>query len=184
MTFYTVGGLIKRGLPILVITCFMAVAVGQILAAEETILIKYPALLIMTPVLMKIGGDTGGMLGCRLSSAFHLGFTGNIKNSPVIKNSLIAAVIVGFASTVFVCLVVWAIEIYSGRNTPVTMLFIVGMVVYAIDFFIVYSITVMLSFASHKYGLDPDDAVIPIIASLGDLAGVSGIFISIVILSL
>jgi len=184
MTYYTVKGLVKRGLPILILTCFIAVLVGQILSAEEQILVKYPAILIMVPVLMKIGGDTGGMLGARLSSALHLGFSVSLRKSPVVRNSFIAAAIVGLISTIFACVIVWFIDIYSGRYIPFYTLFVVGIFVYTLNLFIVYLTTVVLSLASHKYGLDPDDTVIPLVASLGDLSGVVGIFIAIVVLSL
>ncbi|MBW6496489.1 MAG: class II fructose-bisphosphate aldolase, partial [Burkholderiaceae bacterium] len=41
-------------------------------------LISMPVLLIMIPALIKIGGDTGSMLGARLSSAFHMGLGSHI----------------------------------------------------------------------------------------------------------
>jgi len=184
MTYYTINGLIKRGLPILIITCFLAVGVGQIMGAEEHILVSWPTLLIMLPVLMKIGGDTGSMFGARLSSAFHLGFSNNIKDNPVIRNNLIAVLIIGFVSIVFVCIVAFLIDFYRGGHTPVLLLITVSACVYLIDVVFVYTMTIALSFISHRYGLDPDDTVIPIIASLGDLSGVVGVFIAVLLLYL
>lgn len=40
----------------------------------------------------------------------------------------------------------------------------------------------IISFASYKYGLDPDDTVIPVIATLGDIVGVAGILMALNIL--
>ena len=182
MTYYTIGGLVKRGLPILILTCFMAVIVGQILGREEDILVSYPTLLIMLPVVMKIGGDTGSMFGARLSSAFHLGFSNKIRHNPVVRNNMIAVMIIGLVSSLFVCAAARLIDIYRGFDTPFAMIFAVSLCVYLLDVFFVYTMTVALSFASHRYGLDPDDTVIPVIASLGDLAGVVGVFIAAVLM--
>jgi len=72
MTYYTIKGLVKGSLPVLFLTCFMAIIVGLLLRYQENVLIEYPTLLILMPVLLKIGGDTGSMLGSRLSSRFTL----------------------------------------------------------------------------------------------------------------
>lgn len=93
--YYTVTGIIQRGLPVLLITCVMGIIVGQILNSREKSLISMPAILILIPSLIKIGGDTGSMLGARLSSAFHMGLGDNLRSNPVVRNSVIAASIVG-----------------------------------------------------------------------------------------
>ena len=41
-----------------------------------------------------------------------------------------------------------------------------------------------IAFASHRFGIDPDDTVIPLIASLGDLVGVMGIFVALHLLEI
>ena len=53
---------------------------------------------------------------------------------------------------------------------------------YFFDIIFVYIITIILSLFCHKYGLDPDDIVIPLVSSFGDLAGVVGIMVSIFII--
>lgn len=180
MSYYTVSGLVKGGLPILIVTCFMAIIVGLLLGYQEDILIEYPTLLILMPVLLKIGGDTGSMLGSRLSSAFHLGLSSGIRNNPVVRNSVIAAVIVAVTSSVFVSVVVYGINLFLGYGTSIELIFGVSFIVVVLDILIVYTAAIGLSFLSHKTGLDPDDIVIPIVASTGDLVGVVGIMIAVV----
>ncbi|WNY27180.1 magnesium transporter [Methanolapillus ohkumae] len=184
MTYYTVRGLVKNGLPILFVTCFMAIFVGLLLRYQEDVLIEYPTLLILMPVLLKIGGDTGSMLASRLSSAYHLGLSSKIRKNPVVRNSVIAAVIVAVFSGIFISLVIYVINIYLGYGTSLFLIMSVSAIVVTFDILIVYSVTVGLSYISHKAGLDPDDTVIPVVASLGDLVGVVGMMISAILFGL
>ena len=184
MSYYTITGLVKGGLPILILTCFMAITVGLLLGYQEDILIEYPTLLILLPVLFKIGGDTGSMLGSRLSSAFHLGLSSSIRNNPVVRNSVIAAIIVAVVSSAFVSVVVYGINLFLGYGTSISLIFGISFIVITLDIFIVYTTAVGLSFLSHKTGLDPDDIIIPVVASTGDVVGVIGIMIAIVVFGL
>ncbi|MDR2944559.1 MAG: magnesium transporter [Methanosarcinales archaeon] len=184
MSYYTVKGLVKGGLPVLIVTCFMAIIVGLLLGYQENILIEYPTLLILMPVLLKIGGDTGSMLGSRLSSAFHLGLGQRIFNNPVIRNSLIAAIIVAVISSAFVSTIVYFVNLILGYGTSAFLIFGVNFIVVLLDIIIVYTIAVGLSSLSHRSGLDPDDVVIPTVASMGDLVGVIGIMAAIIVFGL
>lgn len=184
MSYYTVKGLVKGGLPILIVTCFMAIIVGLLLGYQEDILIEYPTLLILMPVLLKIGGDTGSMLGSRLSSAFHLGLSQRVLNNPVVRNSVIAAIIVAVVSSLFVSIIVYSINLVLGYGTSAALIFGVSFIVVVLDIIIVYTVAVGFSALSHKIGIDPDDVVIPIVASMGDLVGVIGIMIAMIVFGL
>ena len=182
--YYTVGGIIKRGMPVLLITCVIGIIVGQILNSREKDLLSMPALLVLIPSLIKIGGDTGSMLGARLSSAFHMGLAGHISRNPVVINSVIAACIVGFISSLSVSVLVWLVSRLLGFWMPYLILLKISLIAVSIELIVVYSATVGIAFASHRFGIDPDDTVIPFIATLGDLVGVIGIFISLHILNI
>lgn len=182
--YYTVNGIIQRGLPVLFITCIMGILVGQILNSREKNLISMPAILILIPSLIKIGGDTGSMLGARLSSAFHMGLGDNIKSNPVVHNSVIAASIVGFVSSISVTILVFLASSFLGFGMPFFMLLKISSIAVVIELSVVYCATIAIAFISHRFGIDPDDTVIPFIASLGDLVGVTGIFIALHVLNI
>jgi mgtE-like transporter len=182
--YYTVNGIIQRGLPVLVITCIMAILVGQILNSREESLISMPAILILIPSLIKIGGDTGSMLGARLSSAFHMGLGDNLRSNPVVRNSVIAASIVGFVSSISVSILVFLASSLLGFGMPFLTLLEISLIAVIIELSVVYSATVAIAFASHRFGIDPDDTVIPFIASLGDLVGVTGILVALHLLDI
>ncbi len=182
--YYTVNGIIQRGLPVLLITCVMGIIVGQILNSREKSLISMPAILILIPSLIKIGGDTGSMLGARLSSAFHMGLGDNLRSNPVVRNSVIAASIVGFVSSISVSILVFLASNFMGFGMHFLTLLEISLIAVVIELSVVYSATVAISFASHRFGIDPDDTVIPFIASLGDLVGVTGILIALHLLNI
>ena len=182
--YYTIEGIIQRGLPVLIITCIMSILVGQILNSRERKHISMPAILILIPSLIKIGGDTGSMLGARLSSALHMGLGDNLRSNPVVRNSVIAASIVGFISSISVSILVFLASSLFGFGMPLLTLLQISLIAVAIELAVVYSATVAIAFASHRFGIDPDDTVIPFIASLGDLVGVAGILIALNLLEI
>jgi mgtE-like transporter len=183
-SYYTVDGIVRRGLPVLSFTCVIGIIVGQILNSKESSLISMPAILILIPALIKIGGDTGSMLGARLSSAFHMGLGTHIRRNPVVYNSLIAVAIVGLVSSFSVSVLVWLASNLMGFGMPYLTLLEISLIAVSIELVVVYSATIGIAFASHRFGIDPDDTVIPLIATLGDLVGVTGIFVALKMLNL
>jgi mgtE-like transporter len=162
----------------------MGIFVGQILNSREKNLISMPAILILIPSLIKIGGDTGSMLGARLSSAFHMGLGDNLRSNPVVRNSVIAASIVGFVSSISVSILVFLASSFLGFGMPFLTILEISLIAVVIELSVVYCATVAIAFISHRFGIDPDDTVIPFIASLGDLVGVTGIFIALYVLDI
>ncbi|MFY9200105.1 MAG: magnesium transporter [Methanosarcina flavescens] len=162
----------------------MSILVGQILNSREEHLISMPAILILIPSLIKIGGDTGSMLGARLSSALHMGLGDNLRSNPVVRNSVIAASIVGFISSISVSILVFLASNLFGFGMPLLTLLQISLIAVAIELTVVYSATVAIAFASHRFGIDPDDTVRPFIASLGDLVGVAGILTALHLLNI
>jgi mgtE-like transporter len=177
VTYYTIKGIVRSSIPILVVTSFFGILTGQLMNTRMDSLLSSPVLLLLIPALIKIGGDTGSMLAARLASAFHMGLgTGRIHKNPVVRNSLIAAFIIGMTASVFMSVLVWLAGHYI--HSPVSFFIILQLCMIA-EFFelvVVYAATVGVAVTSHRHGFDPDDTIIPVIATLGDLVGVVAIF--------
>ncbi len=176
MTYYTVKGIVGRGFPILVTTSLIGLITGQILNYRLDQLVSMPIILLLIPSLIKIGGDTGSMLGARISSALHMGLGGHITKNPVVRNSVLAAMIVGLTASAVLSFIIWITGHLLGIGIGLFLLFRICMRAGSIELIVVFSTTVFISFMSHRFGLDPDDTVIPIIATLGDLVVLTGIF--------
>ncbi len=184
MSYYTIKGIVGRGFPILLVTSIIGIFSGQVMNFEIGKLISMPIILVLIPALIKIGGDTGSMLGARLSSSFHMGLGSHLRRNPVVRNSVIAALIVGLSACIFVGIVVWILGEVLGIGIPFLTLMSLCLMAGSFELLVVFSATITIAFTSHRFGVDPDDTVIPLIATLGDLIGVSGIFISMHILNL
>jgi len=184
MTYYTVRGIVGRGLPVLFVTCLIGIVAGQMLNSELDALVSMPALLILIPALIKIGGDTGSMLGARLSSAMHMGLGGDIRKNPVVRNSVRAALIVGITACFVLSGIVWVVSSLMGIGIGFIPLLKICIIAGLLELVVVFSATLAIAFASHRYGFDPDDTVIPLITTLGDIVGVAGIFTALHILQM
>ncbi|WP_210409245.1 magnesium transporter [Methanococcoides sp. NM1] len=179
MSYYTIRSIINRGLPILFLTSLLGLTAGQMLNSQLDNLIAIPTVLLLIPALIKIGGDTGSMLGARLASAFHMGIgTTHIQKNPVVKNSVIAAFIVGMSASVVLSIIAWIIGSFVGNGFGFFTLFKICTISSMFELLAVFSATIAIAFASHRFGIDPDDTVIPIIATLGDLVGITAIFVT------
>lgn len=178
MTYYTIDSIVRRGLPILLLTSLLGLTAGQLMNSQLDNLVAIPTILLLIPALIKIGGDTGSMLGARLASAFHMGIgTTRIHKNPVVKNSVIAALIVGLSASVFLSVIAWMICIFGGGNYfGFFTIFRICIISSIFELIAVFSATIAIAFASHRFGIDPDDTVIPIIATLGDIVGITAIF--------
>lgn len=184
MAYYTIRGIVGRGLPVLLITSIIGIATGQMLNLRFDSLTSIPVLLMMIPAQIKIGGDTGSMLGARLSSAFHMGLGSQVHKNPVIRNSVIAALIVGIAASIALSVIIWLVSAWMNMGMGLSTLFQISMIATLLELIVVLSATIVIAIVSHKYGIDPDDTVIPLIATIGDLAGVFGIFTALSILGI
>ncbi|MEZ5335160.1 MAG: magnesium transporter [Methanolobus sp.] len=160
MSYYTVEGIVKRGFPILLFTSIIGIFSGQILNFEIEKLVSMPIILVLIPALIKIEGDTGSMLGARLASSFHMGLGSHLHRNPVVRNSVLAALIVGISACIFVGFVVWVTGQALGMGMPFITLMALCLMAGCFELFAVFSATVTIAFASHRLGIDPDDTVI------------------------
>ncbi|MBP2031306.1 mgtE-like transporter [Methanohalophilus levihalophilus] len=180
MSYYTIQGIVRSSAPILAFTSIIGIAAGQIMNTRLDSLLSLPILLLLIPALIKIGGDTGSMLAARLASAFHMGLgTTQIHKNPVVRNSLIAAFIVGTSASVAVSVLVWIAGHFLTMSLPFLVIFQLCIIAEIFELIVVYAATLGIAIASHRFGLDPDDTIIPMIATLGDLVGVLAIFATI-----
>ncbi|HIE30931.1 MAG TPA: divalent cation transporter [Methanosarcinales archaeon] len=178
MAYYTVTGIVKRGIPVLLIAAIIGTMAGQILQARQEMLVDFSVLLILIPPLIKIGGDTGSILGARLSSAFHLGLVDSI-GGVVVRNSVLACLLIGYAACLMLSVVVWMAAIALNIEVVYGALLKITLVAGFIDIAIVFAATICIAFLAHRYGLDPDDVVIPITTSIGDIVGIMSVFVAI-----
>jgi mgtE-like transporter len=159
--------------PILLMTGLLGLWAGQILGGRLEGFITMVGLFTLIPPFLEDGGAIGGIVAARLSSKLHMGVLeiGRIPQVAVLRNFFTMHVLGIF---IFSLLGVFAyvINFTFGLSTPglitlVTITLVAGQIMILILNLVSYYSSVI----AFKFGLDPDNVVIPIITSFMDVAG-------------
>jgi mgtE-like transporter len=171
--------IVRQSLPVLVVSTALATVAGIFMGMTEEMLIAFSTVLLLIPVFNAEGGNLGGILSSRLTSAYHLGmikmgrrpegetktnFSCTLLLSVLIFPTLgfLAYVVskafgmdaLGFGDIIFICLV-------AGLFTTILAIF----VTYYFTYFFV------------KIGVDPDNVTIPMITSVMDVFGTASLIL-------
>ena len=65
--------ILRESFPVLVVALVLDLAAGVIVEQQEVFLVRWPALLVLLPGYLAVGGALGGILSSRLASKLHLG---------------------------------------------------------------------------------------------------------------
>lgn len=135
--------------------------------------------LAMVPPVNGIGGNIGSILGARLSSALHLGIlTPELKGQGPLKSNLIASISLGSIVFALVGCLFFFSSLLTGYSAAeslrVSMIFFgAGMLLTGI----VALTSLMSAFLSYRYGVDPDNVVIPVVTTVVDVVGIISLLI-------
>ena len=182
-----ISTIVKQSTPVLFVCSLLGSFAGGILNSSVETLLTNPSLLTLVPLFSGESGNLVSILGARLSSGLHLG-TVEPSNKPQLsayKNFgiiFILAIIIYPAIGILADSSSWALGIQGlGFLNIATISFLAGMVVIFIMMFMVFYISTI----SFKKGLDPDNIVIPLCASITDsLSTLNLILFSMLVLGL
>lgn len=164
---------VMQSIPVLLMALLLGILAGQILNLAASIVIV-PWVLFSIPVVNGIGGNLGTILGARLSSALHLGSISPRLEGEDMEDELLTGVSLGIITYVSLAFVSLVVAPVLGIEVPV-QLFKLGLVVAVSGIlltFVVLAISLLSAVYSFRFGLDPDNAVAPLTASSGDIAGI------------
>lgn len=177
MTRWTTRGMVRATLPALLALTVLEVGSGLVLDAFESTLLAYPSLLVLVPVTIGTAGTLGAVLASRLSTAFHLGTLSFSVGDPDLVGN--AAATGAIAVTVFppVGIAAWAVTAATvgatlSWATVAGVAAIAGLVLAGAAI----AVTVVTTFLAHRFGLDPDDVVVPVVTNTCDVLGVLVLF--------
>ena len=170
---WTVRGITRAMFPLLVVLSVVEVGSGLVLDTFEEQLIRYPSLLILVPVMIGTAGNLGSILAARLSTAFHLGTLSFDPADDELAGNAVATV--ALAATVFplVGAGAWVLSLATGGaklfvGTVVAVALLSGLVLAVLA----VAVTLVATYAAYRFGLDPDDVVIPVVTNVCDVLGV------------
>lgn len=170
---WEVRRIVRRMLPLLFVLSLMEIMGGLFLEQFKALMVENPALLIILPVMIGMGGNLGSIIAARFSTALHLGtMDESFFDDQVVSNGLATC---GLALTlsIFVALVAYGIgNLLGGGVMSFLSLFLVtvasGLTLAILVVLVATSVTIF----SYKHGVDPDDTAIPIVTNICDIMGV------------
>ncbi|MCP1661815.1 MULTISPECIES: magnesium transporter [Methanocalculus] len=159
------------GLVALLITTLLASVAGIYLGSVHDILILIPGLMILVPVSINMRGAIAGILASRLASAMHLGaFNVSYNRGTVLGDNLQAT----FILTVVIGAIVGCIGFLIGelaglKIITITEMVLISVISSCIAGLLVTAVTLLVSLATYRYGLDLDMVGAPTVTTAGDV---------------
>lgn len=174
---WTVRRIVRNMLPVLTVLTAVELGSGLVLDSFEETLLQYPTLLVLVPVTIGMAGNLGSILAARLSTAVHLGLLSFDPTDDTLGGNAVATALLAFTVFPLVGAGAWLLQTALGGTalslpTVVLVAFLsgAGLAVLAVV------VTVVVTYAAYRRGLDPDDVVIPIVTNTCDVLGVLVLF--------
>ncbi len=183
MAVYHVKRIVLESFPVLIASMIISLVAGYMLNSSIQKISELPIILMMIPPINGLGGNIGSILGARLSSALHLGtLEPRLRGQRVLRRNMVASAMVSFIIFSFIGVIFFTIAYVSGiplvRSLSLSFAFFTAGIALTVA---VVLATIILAFISFRGGLDPDNVVIPIITSVGDVLGVTCLLVAIII---
>ena len=181
MAVYSVKHIILESYPVLTACILIALAAGHLLDSSRAEISEVPLILMMVPPINGIGGNIGSILGARLTSALHIGtLEPKLRGQRVLRGNLGATVFISLAIYALIGMAFFVIVQFAGMSIARSLTFGLAFFIAGVALSIaVMFITIASAFVSFKGGLDPDNVVIPIVTSVGDVLGVTCLLLAI-----
>lgn len=178
MTGWSVRSITRTLLPTLLLLTALEVAGGLTLDEFQATLLEFPTLLVLVPVTIGTAGNLGSVLSARLSTAFHLGtLSFDPTDERLVGN---AVVVVLLAVSVFPLVGVggWVVtRLVATPRLSVGTVVVVALTSGLVLASLAIIVALVATYAAYRLGLDPDDAVIPVVTNVCDVLGVVVLFL-------
>lgn len=176
-TEWTVRAITRAMLPVLLALTLVEIGSGLVLGSFEQSLLKYPSLLVLVPVTIGTAGNLGSILAARLSTSFHLGTLSFSPTDDEILGNAVATL--ALATSVFPIIGVgaWLLTTLLGETQlALSTLLLVSLISGVSLAVLAVIVTFIATYAAYRFGLDPDDVVLPVVTNTCDVLGVLVLF--------
>ncbi len=178
---------LKEVLPLMVILALLSNVTGSVLMSLEGVLKRYPEILIIYPVMMTAMGDEGAIFSSITTTRLALGYTEpsitEFFKSRENLEYLSAVFFIGLGMFAFYGIIGTLAYSPSRFLTRAPIIVFVAMMTQIIAFCLIIAVSLPIAIITFKKSLDPDNFVIPVIASSMDLMVTSSILLSTLLLA-
>jgi mgtE-like transporter len=170
--------------PVIALTPILDVLAGGLLQSHQAQLIAVPAVLMVVPPFVSQAGALGGIFASRIASKLQLGVIAarGWPEGPAIVDATLV-VISGLATFTLIGVVASVLATATdlaqpGAGTMILGTVVAGTMTIPLMLLVSYEVAILTS----RLGLDPDNAGVPIITSVMDLAGVAAFLVAMTLL--
>jgi mgtE-like transporter len=182
-TEWTVRAITRATLPVLLVLTLVEIGSGLVLGSFEATLLRFPSLLVLVPVTIGTAGNLGSVLAARLSTAFHLGTLSFAPDDEHLAGNALATVAMALTVFPFVGGGAWALTALAGETRlAFGTVLAVSVTSGAVLAVLAVVVTVLATYVAYRFGLDPDDVVIPVVTNTCDVLGVVVLFLVVQVL--
>ncbi|MFB6207001.1 MAG: magnesium transporter [Haloglomus sp.] len=182
-TEWSVRAITRASLPVLLGLTLVELVSGLVLGSFEATLLQYPSLLVLVPVTIGTAGNLGSVLAARLSTAFHLGTLSFAPGDDRLAGNALATVLLALSLFPFVGGGAWLLQsVVGGTRLSLWRVMLVALASGAALAVLAVLVTVVATYVAYRFGLDPDDVVIPVVTNVCDVLGVVVLFAAVLLL--
>lgn len=177
--YYKLKTILKESLPALVLCSAISIGAGFVLYSNEEILFSLPGILVVIPSFINMNGSIISILSSRISSALHMGLIKpRLKRTKTLNKNVLITFFDSVVSFLALGFIAGFFNMILGISGLDFFIFpIVTLVAGFVSIALLSFLSILFSYLSYSKGIDPDNWVIPILTSIGDLVGVFLLFL-------
>lgn len=161
---------LKEGLPIVFLASLLGTLGGVALASLRSQIEKRPSILIIYPSLISSLGDIGSILGSMQTTKLALGYVSSFwKALRQTITELVTVESAGATLHIVFGILAFGFASLAGLTASIFTTISVALLTNLISFMFISVFSVLVATQTFKRGLDPDNFVIPVVASVSDI---------------
>ncbi len=165
--------ILRTMIPLLAVLSLVGLGAGSILETFAEEFIANPALIIMLPVVIAMGGNLGAIMASRLSTGLHVGqMTARLHDRYVLSHSV---AVIALAATISFAMGVLAHligNVFGPGLITMARTLLVAVTTGLLLSLVVIVVAVSTTIISYRNGFDPDDTAIPVVTTSCDILGI------------
>jgi len=165
--------ILKESIPILLFTTIGGVIAGVVLEdMRKDLILKVPGLLVLLPAILGMRGNISGALGSRLASALHLGLIDpRLRWNETLSDNVSAAIILNIIMSFLLGIIAYYTYVVAGFREPASILQLtaISLITGIMAGLILALLTVITAAVTFGHGIDPDNVLMPILSTVGDI---------------
>lgn len=162
--------MVKEAFPALVILGMVEAIGGIFLSGSGAH--RIPGMLAVIPALISLRGNISGSFASRLGSLAHLGVFDPKHPFSSSKEGIKAAIVLSVSFSAFAALLAAGLTYLSGTVPSVAGVLTVTVLTSIVSSSILSSIAVLSVAFAFRHRIDPDNVVVPLLSTVGDLLSI------------